>query len=99
MVAIFYLLVFRPQGQQKRKTQEMLATLKTGDRVVTSGGVLGTIVGFGSNTVQLQIASQVKIEVVRSAVSGLQQSGEAPAGKKTEEPVEREPSVAGKGRK
>jgi preprotein translocase subunit YajC len=99
MVAIFYLLVFRPQGQQKKKMQEMLSNLKTGDRVVTNGGILGTIVGFGSNSVVLQVASQVKIEVVRSAVSGLQKNGEAASGKKSEEPAEREGSVAAKGRK
>ncbi len=99
MVAIFYLLVFRPQGQQKRKTQEMLANLKTGDRVITNGGILGTVVGFGSSTVQLQIANQVRIELVRSAISGLQKTAEAPSGKKAEEPVEQETSAASKGRK
>jgi len=70
---IFYFLLILPQQRQRRRTQEMLANLKTGDRVVTSGGIYGTIVGFrDSSVVHLQVASQVKIEVARSAISGLQ---------------------------
>ncbi|MGH9378618.1 MAG: preprotein translocase subunit YajC [Terriglobia bacterium] len=79
LILIWYLLVIRPQSTQRRKTQEMLSNLKTGDRVVTTGGLLGTVVGFGANTVQLQITSQVKVDIVRSAVSGFQQKDEPPA--------------------
>lgn len=68
---IFYFLLILPQQRQRRKTQEMLASLKTGDRVLTSGGIYGTVVGFRGNIVQLQIANQVKIEVARAAISGL----------------------------
>jgi preprotein translocase subunit YajC len=49
----------------------MLANLKTGDRVVTSGGIYGTIVSFRDGVVQLQIANQVRVEVARSAITGL----------------------------
>lgn len=83
LILIWYLLIIRPQGRQRRKTQEMLANLKTGDRVSTNGGILGTIVGFGNNTVHVQIANQVKVEVLRSAISGLQRE-ESPAAKPTE---------------
>ena len=69
---IFYLLLIRPQQMQRRKLQEMLASLKTGDKVVTSGGIYGTIVGFRDKVVQLQVANQVKIDVARSAITGLQ---------------------------
>lgn len=70
---IFYFLLIRPQQRQRRKLQDMLANLKTGDRVVTSGGIYGTIVGFrDADVVHLQVASQVKLEVARSAISGLQ---------------------------
>ncbi len=72
LILIWYLLIIRPQGHQRRKTQEMLANLKTGDRVSTNGGILGTVVGFGNNTVHLQIANQVKVEVLRSAITGVQ---------------------------
>lgn len=57
---------------QRRKLQEMLSNLKTGDKVVTSGGVYGTITGFRDNVVQLQVASQVKIDVARSAITSIQ---------------------------
>lgn len=78
LILIWYLLVIRPQSTQRRKTQEMLSALKTGDRVVTTGGLLGTITGFGNNTVQLQLNSQVKVDVLRSAVSGFQKKEEPP---------------------
>ena len=57
----------------------MLAGLKTGDRVVTSGGIYGTVVGFRDlNVVQLQVANQVKVDVAKSAITGLE-SLEGPA--------------------
>lgn len=72
LLLIWYLLVILPQQRQRRKTQEMMANLKTGDRVLTSGGIYGTVVGFRGEVVQLQVASQVKIDVARTAISGLQ---------------------------
>jgi preprotein translocase subunit YajC len=72
LFAIWYFLVIMPQQRQRKKTQEMLSNLKTGDRVLTSGGVYGTIAGFREEIVQLQVASQVKIDVARSAITGLQ---------------------------
>ena len=73
---IFYFLLILPQQRQRRKVQDMLASLKTGDRVLTSGGVYGTIVDFkGADVVLLQVASQVKLEVARSAITGLQSAG------------------------
>ena len=68
---IWYFLVIVPQQRQKRKTQTMLANLKTGDRILTNGGIYGSIVGFRGDVVQLQIANQVKVEVIRSAVAGI----------------------------
>jgi preprotein translocase subunit YajC len=77
---IFYFLLILPQQRQRRKVQDMLANLKTGDRVITNGGIYGTIVAFkDASVVQLQVASQVKIDVARSAVASLQPS-EAEAG-------------------
>jgi len=70
LFAIWYFLVIRPQQQQRRKLQNMLGNLKTGDRVVTSGGIYGTIVGFRNGVVQLQIANQVKVDLARSAITG-----------------------------
>ncbi len=69
---IWYFLVILPQQKQRRKTQQMLSNLKTGDRVLTSGGIYGQVMGFRDETVQLQIASQVKVDVARTSIVGLQ---------------------------
>jgi len=69
---IWYLLVILPQQRQKKKTQEMLANLKTGDRVLTTGGIYGTVVGFREGVVQLQLAKDVKVDIARAAITGLQ---------------------------
>lgn len=71
MGLIFYFLVIAPANKQRRKTQEMLSALKKGDRVVTSGGIYGTIQGVESETVYLKIADNVKVKVARSAISGM----------------------------
>jgi len=71
LFAIWYFLVLRPQSQQRKKLQQMLESLKSGDRVVTSGGIYGTIVGFRDGVVQLQISNQVKVDVARSAITGM----------------------------
>ena len=83
MFAIWYFLVIRPQQQQRRKLQTMLANLKTGDRVVTSGGIHGTIVSFRNGVVQLQIANQVKVDVTRTAITGM--AGEETVGEAKQE--------------
>ena len=75
LFAIWYFLVIRPQQQQRRKLQDMLGSLKTGDKVVTSGGIYGTIVGFRDGIVQLQISSQVKVDLARSAITGMVTEG------------------------
>jgi preprotein translocase subunit YajC len=68
---VFYFLVIAPANKQKRKTQEMLTSLKKGDRVVTSGGIYGTIQGVEAEVVYLKIAENVKVKVARSAVTGV----------------------------
>ena len=92
---IWYFLVIMPQSRQRKRTQEMLTNLKTGDRVLTSGGIYGTIVGFRENVVQLQVANQVKIDVARSAITGLQPTASEPeaAGKDS---AKREAAARGK---
>lgn len=69
IVGVFYFLVIAPANKQRRQLQEMLAALKKGDRVVTSGGVHGTIQGIEGETVQLRIAENVKIKVDRAAIA------------------------------
>ncbi len=104
LVLIWYVLIIRPQSSQRHKTQEMLSALKTGDRVVTTGGLLGTIAGFGNNTVHLQINGQVKVEVLRTAIAGPQKADQGSGdkssdNKKSVEGAEQEPQTVAKGRK
>lgn len=68
MFAIFYFLLIRPQQRQRRGREAMLGALKRGDRVVTSGGLHGTVVGLNEHSVILKVADQVKLEFDRSAV-------------------------------
>jgi preprotein translocase subunit YajC len=66
--AIFYFLLIRPQQRQKREREALLASVKKGDRVVTTSGLHGTVVGLGEHTVTLRVADQVKLDFDRSAV-------------------------------
>jgi preprotein translocase subunit YajC len=72
IMVIFYVLLILPAQRRQKKTQAMLGALKTGDKVITSGGLYGTIVSLDGDAVQLRIAEQVKVKVARSAVSGVQ---------------------------
>ncbi len=72
IMVIFYVLLILPAQRRQKKTQQMLTALKNGDKVVTSGGLFGTIVGLEGDSVQLRIADQVKVKVLRSAVAALQ---------------------------
>lgn len=69
--AIFYLLVFRPQQRKAKERKELLSNLKAGDRVVTSGGLHGKIIGLTDTIVTLEIADKVRVKVSRNQISGL----------------------------
>jgi preprotein translocase subunit YajC len=75
IMVIFYVMLILPAQRRQKKTNEMLAALKTGDKVLTSGGIYGTIVGLEGEAVQLRIADQVKVKVARSAITGVQPEG------------------------
>ena len=69
IIAIFYLLLIRPQQQQKKKTDQMLKELKKGDRVVTTGGIIGTVVGVDDAKAVLKIADDVKVEFAKGSIT------------------------------
>src|ERR1700729_3410094 len=75
IMVIFYVLLILPAQRRQKKTQAMLNALKNGDKVVTSGGLYGTIVGLEPDAVQLRIAEQVKVRVARSAIADIQAEG------------------------
>lgn len=72
IMVIFYFLMILPAQRRQKKVTEMLKNLKNGDKVITNGGIYGTIVGLEDDAVQLRIAEQVKIKVSRTAIAGLQ---------------------------
>ena len=69
---IFYFLLFRPMQTQRKRTQEMLAKLENGQSVVTSGGIVGTIVAIEGDNLILRVKpDNIKLQIARSAVSAL----------------------------
>lgn len=72
MIAIFYFLVFMPMRRQQRNTKEMIKALQSGQTVVTSGGLVGTIVAVNDDTLILRIKpDNLKLQVARSAVTSV----------------------------
>ena len=76
VLAIFYFVILMPMKKRQKKVQEFLSALKVGDKVVTSGGIYGSIAKMSEDAVQLQIAPNVRVDVSRAAIVGYQ--GQAP---------------------
>ncbi len=74
MLGIFYLLLIAPMRKRQKQQEQMIGGLKAGDRVLTAGGIYGTIVGIKDDRLTLRIADQVKVDVAKSSVSGLDTS-------------------------
>jgi len=72
MVAIFYFVLVLPMRKRQQKVQTFLQALKVGDRVVTSGGIYGAITKVNDQSIQLQIAQNVRVEISRAAIVGYQ---------------------------
>jgi preprotein translocase subunit YajC len=81
VMGIFYVMLILPQQRQRKKLQQMLAELKPGDKVITNGGIYGTINGMDGDTVILKIAdtgsSPVKIRIARSAITQVEATEDA----------------------
>jgi preprotein translocase subunit YajC len=76
---IFYVLLIRPQQKQQKEHEEMLRAVKPGDKILTSGGLYGTVTGLkGDNDLEVRFSDTVKLTVARSAVTKLVTEG-APA--------------------
>ena len=71
IMGIFYFLLIRPQQKQATERKKMLEALKTGDKVLTNGGIICQITGITGEDLEVEIAKNVKITLVRSAVAGL----------------------------
>lgn len=80
MFVIFYFLLIRPQQKKVKQHKEMIASLRKGDKVVTAGGIHGTITSVSDNSVTLEIAPKIRIKVQKGSISyiltrGAQQQG------------------------
>lgn len=72
ILIILYVLMIMPAQRRQKKLAAMISALKSGDKVITNGGLYGTVVGLDKESIQLRIAEQVKVRVARSAIAGLQ---------------------------
>ena len=68
---IFYFILIRPQQKKQKELKKMVEELKKGDRVMTNGGIFGTVAGIKDNVLVLKIADGVQIELLRSAVASV----------------------------
>lgn len=66
---VFYLLLIRPQRTRQKKHQEMVENLKPGDKVITSGGIHGTVMGVQKDKLELKIASNVKVDIAKTSIA------------------------------
>ncbi len=66
---IFYLLIVMPQRKKQKKHMAMVEQLKPGDRIITTGGIFGTVMGVQKDRIELKVAANVKIDITKSAVA------------------------------
>jgi preprotein translocase subunit YajC len=76
IIGIFYFLILRPQQKRQKERQKLLEAVKKGDKVVTAGGLHGTVAGLDDKTVLLQVADNVKMKYERSAIATILREGE-----------------------
>jgi preprotein translocase subunit YajC len=72
VLGIFYFVILLPMRRRQQKVREFLGALKVGDHIVTSGGLYGTITRLNDQSVQLQVADKVRVEIARTAIVGYQ---------------------------
>ena len=72
ILGIFYFVMILPMRKRQQKVQDFQSSLKVGDKVITSGGILGSVTRVSDQSVQLQVANNVRIEVSRPAIVGYQ---------------------------
>ena len=68
---IFYVLIIMPQRKKQKKHQQMVEELKPGDKIITSGGIHGTVMGVQKDKIELKISANVKIDITKSAVGAI----------------------------
>ncbi len=76
IIGIFYFMILRPQQKRQKEREKMLGAVKKGDKVITAGGLHGSIAGMDDKTVLIQVADNVKLKFDRSAVASIIREGE-----------------------
>jgi preprotein translocase subunit YajC len=79
MIALFYVMLIRPQRRRERERQELLKNIKSGDRVLFSGGIIGVVANVKEKTFVLKVADKIKLEVLRGAVTQVLDKSELPS--------------------
>jgi preprotein translocase subunit YajC len=69
LFVVFYFLLIRPQQKRSKEQKKFIENLKKGDKVVTSGGLYGTITGITDDTVTLEIADKIRVKVLKGAIA------------------------------
>ena len=82
ILGIFYFVILLPMRRKQQKVQRFLDSLKAGDRVITTGGIYGHITKLSDQSVQLQVAEKIRIEVARASIGGYQ--GQPPVVERSE---------------
>jgi len=72
ILAIFYFLIIRPQRKERERHRKLIASLKKGDKVITTSGIWGTVVEIGEKTITLKVDANSKITFSKEAIAGLQ---------------------------
>ena len=75
IIAVFYVLLIRPQQKRQRQLQETISSLKTGDRVITTGGIIGVITMVRETTFLIRSADKTILEIARSAIADIDHEG------------------------
>lgn len=81
IIVVFYFLIIRPQRKREKETKAMISAVKKGDKVVTIGGIRGTVISVKEQTIVIKVDDNTKIEFNKSAVSGVVEKKEASASK------------------
>jgi len=90
VILIFYFLIMRPQRKKQKETEKMQASLKKGDRIVTFGGLYGTVQSVKETTVIIKVDDNVKLEFLRSAISTVVNQSPSKEGKSQDKSEENE---------
>lgn len=81
---IFYVLIILPTRKKQKKHMNLVGALKPGDKIITTGGIYGTVMGVQQDRIELKISTNVKIDITKSAVGAILPAGGGPAAGKTD---------------